>query len=70
MRATSATGERTPADAGFTLLEMLVVVGVLGLVSGVAFPTVRPALSRIAAQAMRRDEEVTVAIAPTPRGYG
>ena len=73
------------ADAGFTLLEMLVVVGILGLLTAVAFPAVRPTLAHIAAesarsdlaanlrsaraQAIRRDATVSVQISPTARGY-
>ncbi len=88
MRAMSATGEPPAsgaADAGFTLLEMLVVVGILGLLTAVAFPAVRPTLAHIAAQsarsdlaanlrsaraqAIRRQATVNVQISPTARGY-
>ena len=88
MRVMSATGEPLAsgaADAGFTLLEMLVVVGILGLLTAVAFPAVRPALAHIAAesarsdlaanlrraraQAIRRQATVEVQITPTARGY-
>ena len=34
----SATGDRAASDGGATLLEMLVVVGVMGLIAGLVFP--------------------------------
>lgn len=39
----SATGKTEPRVAGFTLLEMLVVLAVLGLISALAFPAVERA---------------------------
>ena len=82
MKSACTRGE---ADAGFTLLEMLVVVGLMGLLTAVVFPAVRPTLAHIAAesarsdlaanlrsaraQAIRCDAAVTVQISPTARGY-
>ncbi len=46
-----ATGKADPAGtAGFTLIEMLVVLAVLGLVTGIVFPSVERALERSAKQ--------------------
>ncbi len=47
MSATGRTDER-----GYTLIEMLVVLAVMGLVSGIAFPSVERA---VAAQQFRKD---------------
>ena len=86
MRATLVTGKPGGGgEAGFTLLEMLVVVGILGLLTTLAFPTVRPVLSLLAvqsaqsdlvsnlrsvrAEAMREDAPMTIEISRTARGY-
>lgn len=48
----SATGDRVRrGERGATLMEMLVVLGVLALVTGLAFPALRRPYARLSAQA-------------------
>lgn len=46
----SATGSRAIASAGFTLLEMLVVLAIAGLIAGLGFPRLQ---GQVTAQEMR-----------------
>ena len=80
----SATGSRS--DAGATLLEMLVVLGILGLITGLVFPGVVHPLQRMSqlearaalaanlrlarAEAARRGHAVVVDLAGDGGGYG
>ena len=80
----SATGSR--ADAGATLLEMLVVLGILGLVTALVFPSVIHPLQRMTqlqaraalaanlrlarADAARLGHAVTFDLAQDGRSYG
>lgn len=80
----SATGSRS--DAGATLLEMLVVLGILGLVTAMVFPSVVHPLQRMTqlqaraalaanlrlarAAAARQGHAVIVDLAADGRGYG
>lgn len=78
---TSATGASSPAEAGFTLVELMVVLVVMGLIAGAVVLTVpdgRPRLAdeaeRLAARlVMAREEAVitnkSVDVAFTSRGY-
>jgi general secretion pathway protein H len=49
----SATGR--PGEAGSTLVEMLVVVGILGLIAGLAYPAARGAVERSQLERARAD---------------
>lgn len=77
----SATGSGRPlAEAGFTLLELLVTVGIMALVAGIAFPllqhrlaagaadraaaTVELALAQARGDALATGVAVTVVLAP------
>jgi general secretion pathway protein H len=80
----SATGR--PAEAGWTLIEMLVVIGILGLISGLVFPSLQGPLQRAQLQsarselvtnlrmaragAVRQGHSVAVDISADGRGYG
>lgn len=80
----SATGRR--GEAGATLMEMLVVVGILGLVTALVFPAWISPLRRIQlyearsalvsnlrlarALSVRSGEPVSFALAEDGRGYG
>jgi general secretion pathway protein H len=80
----SATGSR--GESGATLLEMLVVLGVLGLITGLVFPSVIHPLQRMTqlqaraalaanlrlarAEAARRGRAVVVDLAGDGGGYG
>ena len=80
----SATGSK--AELGATLIEMLVVIGILGLVTALIFPAwtaplrgaqiyeARAALianlRTARAQSVREGGEVTLAVADNGRGYG
>ena len=46
-----------PGEAGFTLLELIVVLAILGLVAAIGTPNVRSWLSRLRSRA---DDEVSV----------
>lgn len=48
----SATGK---TQAGFTLLELLVALGIMALSAGIAFPTLQSRLTRGGQEAARRD---------------
>ncbi len=62
-----ATGRAESAgSSGFTLIEMLVVLAILGLVTGIAFPSVERALYRSAVQ--RAVTQVMGALAKTRAG--
>jgi general secretion pathway protein H len=77
MTPTSATGD----EAGFTLVEMLVTLVVVGLLTSVAlvsFPDARPSLAseadRFAARLVRAREEAiitnrTIEVRVSPQGY-
>jgi general secretion pathway protein H len=79
---TSATGARAHAEAGFTLIEVMVTLLILGLIAGAVALTVpdgRPRLSdeteRLAARLTRAREEAVltnrgVDVAISPQGYG
>lgn len=80
----SATGEN--ADAGFTLLEMLVTLGIMVLITGLVFPSLLRPLQRAPlvearaalaanlraarADAARAGRSVTVEAAQDGRSYG
>lgn len=80
----SATGSR--AEAGATLIEMLVVLGILGLITGLMFPAWAGPLHRVQlyearaalvghlrtarADSVRRGEPVTLELADDGRAYG
>jgi general secretion pathway protein H len=83
----SATGRRGAArDVGATLIEMLVVIGILGLVTAMIFPAWTAPLRRAQlyearaalvsnlrtarAQSVRGGAEVTLEVADNGRGYG
>jgi len=73
-------------QAGFTLIEMLVVIGILGLVTGLMFPVWASPLHRVQlyearaalvahlrtarADAVRGGDQVTFRLADDGRGYG
>lgn len=74
------------AERGFTLLEMLVVLGILGLMTGIAFPALQRPYRRLAAdtcrfavladlrtaraEARRTDHAVAFAVSPDGQTYG
>jgi prepilin-type N-terminal cleavage/methylation domain-containing protein len=84
----SATGSRPDSrpDAGATLIEMLVVLGILGLITALAFPAWRSPLQRVQlyearaalvshlrtarAESIRQDAPVTFELTDGGRGYG
>jgi len=79
---TSATGiERRPAEAGFTLVELLVVLAVLGLMTSVAVlaaprggPSLAAEAEQFGARLTRAKEEAVLTNRPigvevTPAGY-
>ena len=85
----SATGERSSVggrEAGATLIEMLVVIGILGLVTGLVFPAWMAPLHRVQlyearaaliahlrtarADSVRGGDTVTLGPADDGRGYG
>ena len=85
----SATGDRASrrrGEAGATLIEMLVVVGILGLVTGLVFPAWMAPLHRVQlyearaaliahlrtarADSVRGGDTVTLGPADDGRGYG
>lgn len=82
MTPTSATGARRRRTAGFTLVEVMVVVTLIGLVAGLAVlavPDGRPSVSleaeRFGARLQRAREEAVLTNRPvevevTPSGYG
>jgi general secretion pathway protein H len=80
----SATGDQT--EAGATLIEMLVVIGILGLVAGLVFPTWSSPLRRVQlyearsalvahlrdarADSVRSGDSVTLELSDDGRAYG
>jgi len=80
----SAIGK--PSEAGATLIEMLVVVGILALITGLVFPAWTSPLQRVAlyqaranlvanlrtarADSVRESDVVTLQLAEDGRGYG
>jgi len=84
----SGTGERARRhpEAGFTLLEALVILAILALIAGISFPAVGSVLRYQAftdgatrfeaslrgarAQALRRDTRMSFVISPDQRDFG
>ena len=85
----SATGSETEgwrSEAGATLIEMLVVLGILGLITALVFPAWTSPVRRVQlyearaalvahlrtarADSMRGDGSVTLELADDGRGYG
>lgn len=83
----SATGSAArPVDAGATLMEMLVVLGLLALATGIVFPNLRRPYETLAAEtagravssdlrnaraeAVRTDRALDFAVSPDGRQYG
>jgi general secretion pathway protein H len=80
----SATGNQ--AEAGATLIEMLVVIGIMGLVTGLVFPTWSSPLRRVQlyearsaliahlrtarADSVRSGDSVTLELSDDGRAYG
>lgn len=67
---TLATGDRVPAavspsphERGFTLIEALVVLAVVGLIAGLAFPAIERAQAGLALRQARGAAEATLATA-------